>query len=210
MIELGQLGVRQPATPFAQPTPGQGFYREIGAPLVCRADFESKHVSVEWMRRRGNGPVPWRHRQNRHAVFHFEQDVRFCDGAIDGEAVRQPLGGPAKLAFVAAGTAAEATFDVPAQCSYLVASFDAAPLLRDDEEFARLGVPPSQVGFADTRLALAVAHLGRELAHTDAASRLMVESWAVQPGDCCTAARQPRRATADASERRRCGGSTPG
>jgi len=180
MIELGQLGVHQSATPFAQPTPGQGFYREIGAPLVCRADFESKHVSVEWMRRRGNGPVPWRYRQNRHAVFYFEHGVRFCSGAVDGEAIRRSLSGPAKLAFVAAGTAAEAMFDVPAQCSYLVASFNAAPLLRDDEEFSRLGVPPSQIGFADTRLTLAVAHLGRELAYTDAVSRLMIESWAVQ------------------------------
>jgi len=180
MTELGQLGVRQSAPPFAQPTPGQSFYREIGAPLVCRRDFKSKHVSVEWLRRRGDGPVPWRYRQDRHAVFYFEHGVRFCSGAVDGEAVRRPLSGPAKLAFVAAGTVAEATFDVPAQCSYLVASFDAAPLLQDDEEFSRLGVPPSQVGFADARLSLATAHLGQELTHTDAVSRLMIESWAAQ------------------------------
>lgn len=180
MTELGQLGVRQPAAPFAQPTPSQSFYREIGAPLVCRTDFASKHVSVEWMRRRGNGPVPWRYRQNRHAVFYFEHGVRFCNGEIDGNAIQRPLSGPTKLAFVAAGTVAEAVFDVPAQCSYLVASFDAAPLLQDNEEFSRLGVPPSELGFADSRLTLAVAHLGRELAHMDAVSRLMIESWATQ------------------------------
>lgn len=179
MTELGQLGVRQPAPPFAQPTQGQLFYREIGAPLVCRRDFASKHVSIEWMRRCGNGPVPWRYRQSRHAVFYFEHGVRFCSGAIDGDAIRRPLSGPTRLAFVAAGTVAEAMFDVPTQCSYLVASFDAAPLLQD-EEFSRLGVPPSELGFADTRLTLAVAHLRQELAYTDAVSRLMIESWAAQ------------------------------
>jgi len=63
---------------------------------------------------------------------------------------------------------------------YLVASFDPAIMLLDDEELLQLGVPASQVGFADPGLSLAVARLRQELVHTDAVSRLMVESWAAQ------------------------------
>jgi len=46
-----------------------GIIREIDAPLVCRTDVRSRHVSVERMRRRGDGPVRWRYRQDRHALF---------------------------------------------------------------------------------------------------------------------------------------------
>lgn len=40
--------------------------------------------------------------------------------------------------------------------------------------------PASQVGFADPGLTHAVGRLRQELVHTDAVSRLMVESWAAQ------------------------------
>lgn len=157
-----------------------GTIREINAPLVCRTHVTSRHVSVEQMRRRGSGPVRWRYRQDRHALFCFERGVRSCAGALDGSTVRQAFTGGATLAFVAAGALVEAVFDVPAECSYLVASFDAAPFLSGDEELARLGVPASQVGFADPSLALAVGQLRRELAKADALTSLMVESWAAQ------------------------------
>lgn len=174
---MGQGSVRQPAAPFAGMT-SPGTFREVGAPLVRRMDVSSRHVSVEWMKRRGGGPVTWRYRQDRHAVFWFERGIRSCIGAVDGSGVRQSLAGGTRLAFVAAGATVDVVFDVPADCSYLVASFDPAIMLLDDEEFLRLGVPASQVGFADPGLSLAVARLRQELVHTDAVSRLMVESWA--------------------------------
>jgi len=179
MTESEQVGVRHEAGTFARATSPMTF-REVGAPLVRRTDIRSRHVGVEWMQRRGGGPVTWRYRQDRHALFYFEHGIRSCSGTVDGSMVRGSLGGAAKLAFVAAGATVEAVFDVPAQCSYLVASFDAAPFLLADEELSRLGIPASQVGFADPGLAVAVAHLRRELVHADAVSRLMVESWAAQ------------------------------
>jgi AraC family transcriptional regulator len=157
-----------------------GIIREIDAPLVCRTDVRSRHVSVERMRRRGDGPVRWRYRQDRHALFCFERGVRSCAGALDGRTVRQTFAGDATLAFVAAGALVEAVFDVPAECSYLVAFFDAAPFTSDDEELARLGVPRSQIGFSDPSLALAVGQLRRELARADSLSSLVVEGWAAQ------------------------------
>lgn len=157
-----------------------GTIREIDAPLVCRTDVKSRHVSLERLQRRGSGPVRWRYRQDRHALFCFERGVRSCAGALDGNAVQQTFGGGTTLAFVAAGTLVEAVFDVPAECSYLVASFDAAPFMSDDRELARLGVPPSQIGFADPSLTLAVGQLRRELARTDPLSSLMIEGWAAQ------------------------------
>jgi len=176
---LGQDSVRQPAAPFAGLT-SPGPFREVGAPLVRRTDVSSRHVSVEWMTRQGGGPVTWHYRQDRHAVFWFEHGIRSCTGAVNGSKVRQSLAGGARLGFVAAGATVDAVFDVPADCSYLVASFDPAPMLLDDEECSQLGTPASQVGFADSGLTHAVARLRQELVHTDAVSRLMVESWAAQ------------------------------
>ncbi len=176
---MGQGSVRQPTAPFAGLT-SPGTFREVGAPLVRRTDVSSRHVSVEWMKRRGSGPVTWHYRQDRHAVFWFEHGIRSCTGAVNGSKVRQSLAGSTRLGFVAAGATGDAVFDVPADCSYLVASFDPAPMLLDDEECSRLGTPASQVGFADPGLAHAVARLRHEVVHTDAVSRLMVESWAAQ------------------------------
>jgi AraC-like DNA-binding protein len=149
-------------------------------PLVRRTNVSSPHVSVEWMTRRGGGPVTWHYRQGRHAVFWFEHGIRSCTGAVNGSKVRQSLAGGTRLGFVAAGATVDAVFDVPADCSYLVASFDPAPMLLDDEECSRLGTPASQVGFADPGLTHAVGRLRQELVLTDAVSRLMVESWAIQ------------------------------
>jgi len=176
---LGQDSVRQPATPFAGLT-SPGTFREVGAPLVRRTNVSSPHVSVEWMTRRGGGPVTWHYRQDRHAVFWFEHGIRSCTGAVNGSKVRQSLAGGTRLGFVAAGATVDAVFDVPADCSYLVASFNPVPMLLDDEECSRLGTPASQVGFADPGLTHAVGRLRQELVHTDAVSRLMVESWAAQ------------------------------
>jgi len=157
-----------------------GAIREIDAPLLCRTDIRSRHVSVERLRRRGGGPVRWRYRQDRHALFCFERGVRSCAGALDGQAVRQTFGSGTALAFVAAGTLVEAVFDVPAECSYLVVFLDPAPFTLGDEELARLGVPRSQLGFSDPSLALALGQIRRELARADSLSSLMVEGWAAQ------------------------------
>lgn len=176
---MAQLCVRQTTGLFASPAPSLTV-REIDAPLICRTDVRSRNVDVEWMRRRGAGPVRWRYRQDRHSVFCFERGINSCVGAIDGSVVRKSLGGATNLAFLAAGSLVEAVFDVPAECSYLVVSFDANAFMVEDDEFSRMGIPDSQVGFSDRNLGLAVEQLRRELAHTDAFSRLMVESWAAQ------------------------------
>jgi len=176
---LAQGSPEHTATQSGNSAPSVTF-REIEAPLISRTDVASKHVSVEWLRRQGGGPVRWRYRQNRHAVFCFERGVRSCVGALDGSLVRGSLAGAAKLAFVAAGSLVEAVFDVPADCSYLVASFDEAAFESDDEEFSLLGVPDSQLGFSNPSLAISVGQLRQELARTDALSRLLVESWAAQ------------------------------
>ena len=176
---MKQLHVRQMPDSFVSLAPSPTI-REVDAPLVCRTDVRSRHVNVEWMRRRGAGPVRWRYRQDRHAIFCFERGIKSCVGIIDGGIVGGSLDGAANLAFLAAGSLAEVVFDVPAECSYLVVSFDTAAFMMEDEDVLRMGTPESQVGFSDRTLGLAVGQLRRELAHTDALSRLMVESWAAQ------------------------------
>ena len=180
MTEPQDAGVRQTALPFAQWTPPWLTVRDVGAPLLRQTCLRSRNVSVEWLQRLGSGPVAWRFRQDRHALFLFERGIASCQGTVDGQRIGTSLQGAARLAFVPAGAAVEATFDVPARCSYFVAFFDASPLLDWDEETAGLGVPELQVGFAHPRLALAVTQLRQEMMHRDGVSRLMVEGFAAQ------------------------------
>ena len=179
MTELGPPSVREPATPFARVTTQQ-LFREVGAPLVARKDISTKDVSIEWMQRLGSGQVQWRYRQDRHAIFCFEAGVQSCRCLVDGRPARAALDGASNLAFVAAGSTVDAVFDVPAKCSYLVASFDCDFPSGVDDSLTAFGVPGSEMGFADPKLTLIAAQLRRELAQQDAVSRLMVESWAAQ------------------------------
>ncbi len=180
MTELPEKGVRQTAAPFAQRTRSWAMVREVGAPLLRRTCLQSPHGSVEWLQRRGDGPVAWRFRQDRHALFLFGRGVASCRGTVDGGQVGAPLRGAARLAFIPAGAAVEAVFEVPARCSYLVALFDAPPLPVGGDDLAGLGVPEPRIGFAHPRLALAAMHLRHELAQQDGVSRLMVEGFAAQ------------------------------
>ena len=179
MTELGHLSVRHPATTFAKVTT-QKLFREVGAPLLSRRDVSTKDVRVEWMQRLGSGQVKWHYRQDRHAVFCFGAGVQSCRGLVDGRPARAAFDGSSNLAFVAAGSTVDAVFEVPAKCSYMVASFACDFPAGIDDSLTALGVPESQMGFADPKLTLIAAQLRRELAQQDAVSRLMVESWAAQ------------------------------
>ena len=180
ITELRDPGVRQTASTFEQRTPSWPMVREVGAPLLSQTCLRSRHVSVEWLQRKGSGPVAWRFRQDRHALFLFERGIASCRGTVDGRRVAATMAGNARLAFVPAGAAVEATFDVPARCSYVAALFDHSPLLDEEESAAGLGAPVPQVGFADSRLSLAVAQLRQELVQQDRLSRLMIEGFTVQ------------------------------
>lgn len=176
----GMLDVRRPVVPFANRTWSTGSYREVGAPLVSFEAAASAHVDVELLSRRGEGLVGWRYRQDRHALFFFEDGILSCSGALDGRPIDRPLRGDRRLAFVAAGTPVDTRFEVPGACRYLVAFFDVDALIGDDEPLRRLGSPSSQVGFADAALTRASVLLQREIGHGDALSRLMLEGWAAQ------------------------------
>ena len=180
MAESGWSGVRETVGAVARGTPRLPTYREIGAPIVRSGVIQSRHVQAEWLHRQGGGPVTWRSRQERHAFYYFEHGVLSCRGSLDGRSLTCPLTGQTKLAFVAAGTAVDATVEVPGACRYLVAFVDGSALCEADEALARLDVRESQVGFTEPRLALAMAQLRREIEHQDAVSRLMAESWAMQ------------------------------
>lgn len=178
MIEPQDGSVRQSVASFAQATRSQNI-REVGAPLLRRLDLRCRGVSVEWLQRRGQGHVPWRYRQDRHAIFLFERGILGYDGTINGRQAAGCLEGATRLAFVPAGVAAEATFQVPAKCSYVVALFDLPNTVETDESVHKLGIPPPQIGFAEPRLIQAVAQLRQEL-QQDQLSNLMLEGWAIQ------------------------------
>jgi hypothetical protein len=50
-------------------------------------------VTIEWIERRGAGAVDWRYRQDRDALFYFEQEVVACRGVLDGSRISRPLSG---------------------------------------------------------------------------------------------------------------------
>lgn len=180
MIEPHHTGVRQLAASFAQATSSSLSVRDVEAFLVRRLDLRSRHISVEWLQRHGQGAVAWRYRQDRHALFLFEHGISECRGTMNGCPINAPLGGAARLAFVPAGTEIIATFHVPAGCSYLVAFLDASLFATGNQDLADLAVPVPQIGFAQPGLAQAFAQLRQELVQQDPMSRLMAEGWAIQ------------------------------
>jgi AraC-like DNA-binding protein len=180
MTGTGNNGVRASVVPFARQTCSTPTYREVDAPLVSISAAVSPHVSVELLRRQGGGMIGWRYRQDRHALFLFEQGILSCSGALGGRTISQPLRGERRLAFVAAGTSVDAMVEMPGACRYVVAFFDAEDLIGDDAALRRLGAPSSRVGFADATLTRALALLQREVNRADALSRLMLEGWAAQ------------------------------
>jgi hypothetical protein len=100
MADPKQGRVREEDNPFARRTSVE-FFREVGAPLVQKKTLSKSAVTIEWIERRGAGAVDWRYRQDRDALFYFEQGVVACRGVLDGSRISRPWSGTSKLAFIA-------------------------------------------------------------------------------------------------------------
>jgi AraC-like DNA-binding protein len=178
MANAMQGRVRETDNSFAKRTPKPEFFRDVGAPLIQKKALSGPAVTIEWIERRGRGSVDWRYRQDRDALFYFEQGVVACHGALDGGRIDRPLDGATRLAFVEACSTIETEVEIAGRCFYWVAFIDKARLLGDGERKMRRF--DSQIGFDNAALAMAVKSLRTELTRTDELSNLYIESWAIQ------------------------------
>jgi AraC-like DNA-binding protein len=178
MADPKQGCVREEDNPFARRTSVE-FFREVGAPLVQKRTLSKSAVTIEWIERRGAGAVDWRYRQDRDALFYFEQGVVACHGVLDGTRISRPLSGTSKLAFIEAGSTVEMEVNVPGRCMYWVAFVDRGRVLAWEEGLGRRRLS-SRIGFESSALALAMNSLRAELVQNDELSTLYLESWAVQ------------------------------
>ncbi len=179
MADLGQDRVRAEDGPFAKRTPKVEFFREVGAPLVQQKTLSGSAVTIEWIERRGAGKVDWRYRQDRDALFYFEQGIEACRGVLDGRGISRPLNGASKLAFIEAGSTVEIEVEVPGRCIYWVAFIDKKRLLGAEESLARRRLA-SHIGFQSLAMASTMNGLRPELVRNDDLSTLYLESWAMQ------------------------------
>jgi AraC-like DNA-binding protein len=179
MAEAQQACVRGADNPFAGGTSKVGFFREVGAPLIRQETLSKSAVTIERIERRGAGTVGWRYRQDRDALFYFEQGILACRGVLDGREIRRELSGASKLGFVEAGSTVETEVKVPGRCTYWVVFIDKERLLGREERLARRRLA-SQIGFESSAMALAMNSLKSELARDDELSTLYLESWAIQ------------------------------
>ena len=93
MANALQGRVREADNSFAKRTPKLEFFRDVSAPLIQKKALSGPAVTIEWIERRGRGSVDWRYRQDRDALFYFEQGVVACHGALDGGRIDRQLDG---------------------------------------------------------------------------------------------------------------------
>jgi AraC family transcriptional regulator len=180
MTHLEQSRVRDKVMSFADETSDVHVYREVGAKLTHKSEVTTKHVTAEWLQRRGQGEVTWRLRQKRHAFFFFEEGIKSFTGQIESDCRQHSLRDPTRLAFIAAGTCIDAIVDIPGNCTYTAVFIDPDWLCALDEELAGLGTRPSRVGFENSVVVMAMAQLRNEIKTKQPMSRLVIESWTMQ------------------------------
>ncbi|SDN28060.1 helix-turn-helix domain-containing protein [Afipia sp. GAS231] len=179
MADLHRDRVRAGDGPFAKQTSKVGLFREVGAPLVRQKTLSGSAVTIEWIERRGTGAVDWRYRQDRDALFYFEQGIVACRGELDGRGISRSLNGTSKLAFIEAGSTVETEVEVPGRCIYWVAFIDKDRLLGAEESLAQRRLE-SRIGIQSSAMASTMNSLRPELVRNDDLSTLYLESWATQ------------------------------
>ena len=179
MADAIQRRVRETDTSFAKRTSKSELFRDVGARLIRKKTLSGSAVTVEWIERWGAGSVDWRYRQDRDALFFFEQGILACHGVLDGERVCHRLDGATKLAFIEAGSTIETSVEVPGRCLYWVAFIDRERLLGEKTSLGQRRLP-SRIGLENAAVALAINNLRTELVGRDELSNLFIESWAIQ------------------------------
>src|SRR5438093_13449342 len=99
-------------------------YREVGGELVSGTIVDSRTTHVEVLARRATGPISWRFRQPRLALFWFRNGLKELHLALDGRRIHSGIRQGTNLALFPASICVEGEFDVAPSFHFTVAVLD--------------------------------------------------------------------------------------
>ncbi len=150
-------------------------YREVGGELVTGTIVDSRTTHVEVLTRRATGPISWRFRQPRLALFWFRNGLEGLHLELDGRLIHAGIKPSTNLALFPASTAVEGEFDVAPHFDYMVTFLD--PTVASDVG-CHFNRPLIAFGNEDLQHGLSV--LCREARNADSLYGLFAEGWAMQ------------------------------
>jgi AraC family transcriptional regulator len=152
-----------------------GEYREVGGKLVSGLIVDSRSTHVEVLARQAIGPISWRFRQPRLALFWFRSGLKELHLELDGERIHSKINERTNLALFPASTSIEGEFEVAPHFDYTVVFLDATIA---SDAGCHLDRPLVAFGNEDLQRSLPV--LCREARHADSLYELLAEGWAMQ------------------------------
>ena len=150
-------------------------YREVGGELVTGTIVDSRTTHVEVLTRRATGPISWRFRQPRLALFWVRNGLEGLHLELDGRLIHAGIKPSTNLALFPASTAVEGEFDVAPHFDYMVTFLDPTAAADVGCHFNR---PLIAFGNEDLQRGLSV--LCREARNADSLYGLFAEGWAMQ------------------------------
>jgi AraC family transcriptional regulator len=153
----------------------QAQYREVGGKLVSGVIVDSRTTHVEVLARRANGPITWRFRQPRLALFWFRNGLKELHLELDGQRIHSGIQQRTNLALFPASTSIEGEFDVAPYFDYMVVFLD--PTVASDAGY-HFNRP--LIAFGNEDLQHSLSALCREACNADNLYELFAEGWAMQ------------------------------
>lgn len=150
--------------------------REVGGELVSGFNIDSSMTHVEILRRRSVGPIAWRFRQQRTALFWFRRGVSSLNLRLDGAPVHARVDEGANFALFPASMLVEGEFEVARHCDYCVIFLD----LQAVAEQTRVRLDRPLVAFRSAHLQSSLPLLFREANVADGLYGLFADGWAMQ------------------------------
>jgi AraC family transcriptional regulator len=150
-------------------------YREVGGELVSGLIVDSRSTHVEVLARRATGPISWRFRQPRLALFWFRRGLKELHLRLGSQDVHSGISERTNLALFPASTSIEGEFEVAPHFDYTVVFLDPTVASVAGCRFDR-----PLVAFGNEDLQRSLAVLGREARNADSLYDLFAEGWAMQ------------------------------
>jgi len=153
----------------------QSEYREVGGELVSGTIADSRTTHVEVLARRATGPISWRFRQPRLALFWFRSGLKELHLELDGRRIDSEIRKGTNLTLLPASTSVVGEFEVAPSFDYTVAFLDPAVASDAGCHFNR-----PLIGFGSEDLQRSLSMLCREARNADSLYGLFAEGWAMQ------------------------------
>jgi AraC family transcriptional regulator len=99
-------------------------YREVGGTLVSGLIVDSRTTHVEVLARQALGPISWRFRQPRLALFWFRSGFKELHLELGGQRIDSKINERTNLALLPPSTSIEGEFEVASHFDYTVVFLD--------------------------------------------------------------------------------------